>query len=82
MEAEVPQDVLRRAVRCRKDIECLRTGRCGHRKDCEVDYAVGQDVLFLRSASKPPGCGYRLRYGDRQVCMCPVHFALWQRQTT
>ena len=76
METRVPQEVLQRTVRCRKALECLRTGQCGDAADCAVDYADGQDVLFLRSGRMNVECGYRIRFADTQVCMCPVHYAL------
>ena len=82
MEISVPQDVLVRAVRCRKDLECLRTGRCGDMTDCAVDYAGGQEVLFLRSGRRLAGCAYRIRFGDKEVCLCPVHYAMVHRQRT
>lgn len=69
---DIPVAVKRETRFCEHDFSCLTTGKCGDKENCSVDFPVGKSMLFLLS-SKPVKCPYRVSYGSRQACVCPVH---------
>lgn len=72
MSIDVPAAVKREAVLCEQNCSCLQTGQCGDKEICKVDFAVGKKILFLTS-NRSKSCPYRVSYGARQACICPVH---------
>jgi hypothetical protein len=74
----VPRRVIAAAVRCRHDRACQRSGRCGPGELCPVSDADGDNILFL-GGTEPAPCPYRLAFGGKQVCTCPVHYDLFAR---
>lgn len=74
MSFDVSDQVGRETARCEHSHACLETGLCGNKPMCEVDYADGQNVLFLKTKDQA-SCAYRLSFGDGQVCTCPTHYA-------
>ncbi|MEI6807628.1 MAG: hypothetical protein WCN95_02815 [bacterium] len=69
---EVPPSVKREAVLCNHDCSCVTNGQCGDKEICKVDFAVGRKILFLTN-EETIFCPYRVSYGSRQACICPVH---------
>lgn len=69
---EVPPSVKREATLCSHDCSCITSGQCGYKEACKVDFAVGRKILFLKN-KELCSCPYRLSYGSRQACTCPVH---------
>ena len=67
-----PNDVLKLATKCPHAYSCRETGKCGDQSLCQVEYACGDSVLFLKDRASSQ-CPYRLSFGERQVCRCPVH---------
>lgn len=45
---------------------------------CTVDYTFGENLMFVNSESEI-GCPYRLSYGNRTICSCPAHYALYNK---
>ena len=76
MQIDVPSDVLEQASKCKSNYSCIETRQCGDVVDCEVNYANGRNVLFLKS-DKTIQCPYRLIFGGATLCHCPVHFYLY-----
>ena len=77
MTYTVPDSILE-ATDCPYTFSCLETGKCGRRTICEVDYAVPENILFLKSEVKED-CPYRWTFGaGRQVCKCPVHYFIFK----
>ncbi|MEI6972456.1 MAG: hypothetical protein WCL44_13185 [bacterium] len=69
---EVPVAVKRDTRFCEHDFSCLVTGHCGSKEVCDVEFPIGRSMLFLLAA-EPATCPYRVSYGARQACTCPVH---------
>ncbi len=69
----IPQQA---ATGCRHGASCLKTGRCGPAALCAVTEADGINVLYLHDAG-PLSCPYRVAFGGKQVCTCPVHYELY-----
>ena len=69
----VPNDIKNRATKCKHNYSCLETGQCGDRPLCSVEQRDGENVLILET-NKSKSCPYRLDFGGRQLCTCPVHF--------
>ena len=72
IKIKVPDAIKEKATLCQHGYSCLKTGCCGDRKMCKVDFAVGKLMLFLAPVEKAL-CSYRVSYGERQACVCPVH---------
>jgi len=79
MSKQVPMSVIEETKLCPHDFACLSTGQCGDPAKCKVSYANGNNVLILKS-DEDISCPYRNRFGSRQLCTCPVHFALYQQK--
>jgi len=75
MDFDVPESVVKETSQCLYGWVCLKNGCCGEKPLCEVEYADGKNILFLATKDSAT-CPYRLAYADRQLCMCPVHFAI------
>ncbi|HQP30603.1 MAG TPA: hypothetical protein PLB81_04690 [Deltaproteobacteria bacterium] len=77
MDFDVPESVVKETTQCPRGLACLKKEGCGEKPLCEVEYADGKNILFLTSRDSAT-CPYRLAYADRQMCMCPVYFAIHQ----
>lgn len=77
MKLEVPDATLEETTQCPLDFVCLSTGECGVSDKCTVDYANGENVLFLTS-KEPVSCPYRIHFAHGLLCTCPAHFAIYQ----
>jgi hypothetical protein len=78
MKFKVPDQVIEETTKCQNEYSCLGKERSGDRDMCEVSYADGENVLFLKSAGKVL-CPYRVSFAFSQVCTCPTHFAIYQK---
>jgi hypothetical protein len=72
MNLKMPQEVIEQASKCPYNFECLQSGN-GNYPICKVDYADGKNILFLKE-KKQASCPYRITYGLKQVCSCPVYY--------
>jgi hypothetical protein len=77
MSITIPESVLDETFMCPNNFSCLESGQCGDPDKCQVDHADGKNVLYLTS-KESRFCSYRVPYGDRQLCTCPTHFAIYQ----
>lgn len=79
MKYSVPESVIEETAACPYSFSCLETGQCGDRPMCSVDYAIPDNILFLKTEA-PADCPYRWPFGiNRQVCKCPVRYFIWRR---
>ena len=74
-ELWISNTVREEAKLCPNDRQCLETGQCGDREECQVWYADGENMLFLASRACVE-CPYRITWAGYAVCRCPVHYAL------
>jgi len=75
MDFDVPESVVQETTQCRHAWACLKNSGCSNQPLCEVEYADGKNILFLVTKNSAT-CPYRLAYADRQLCLCPTHFAI------
>ena len=68
---QVPAEVLKRTTKCQLAFSCLETGMCGDRELCAVEYIGGEKLIFLKDRTNRT-CPYRMPFGERQMCCCPV----------
>jgi hypothetical protein len=82
MKINVPVEVLAKTIDCPQNLSCLlNDGQCGDPNECKVDYANGENVLFLESKKAIP-CPYRINFADGIICRCPTHFYLHKNNLT
>ena len=74
MNCDVTEEVLRKTKKCPNGFSCLHTGK----GKCEVYDMDGEDMLFV-SYNNICRCPYRLSFGDRQLCACPIYYALYKK---
>lgn len=79
MTPSFPDEILAAGTKCPANFSCQQSSQCGDRKMCDVKSVGGANVLFLHT-KEPMPCPYRLRFGARQTCTCPVHFEIYRRQ--
>jgi hypothetical protein len=81
MTFNIPDKVLNETTKCTNKFECIKSsnpGYPGNHKTCEVEYADGKNVLFLKEKDTAT-CPYRLSFAFSQVCTCPVHFEIYKQ---
>ena len=50
---------------------------------CSVDYAIGDNILFINDNEIPPAaCPYKIRYGYGYLCRCPMYYEICRLRTT
>lgn len=65
----IPKHILNNAIKCKRNLSCLRTGNA---QDC---CPVAKDVnglLFVDLRGSLCCGGYNLPFGRAEICMCPV----------
>jgi len=81
MKFDVPDEVLEKTTKCPHEFSCLKHSNPRHFDDhkmCEVKYADGENVLFLKT-KEAPVCPYQLSFAFSQVCTCPTHFEIYKQ---
>jgi len=78
MKFDIPTAVLQRDTRCPHAFGCLETGQCGEDTVCEVRRSLSETAMFLETGESS-SCPYRFRFGDMQVCSCPVRGAIFEQ---
>ena len=78
MKFTVSEQVLKETTMCETNFSCLESGQCGDKPMCEVAYANGQNLLFLKTKDSF-NCLYRVPFGYSQVCRCPARFAIHKK---
>jgi hypothetical protein len=70
----ISEETLENTTKCTKGFSCLY----GEGKPfCEVDYAVGDEVIFVEC---PDGaCSYWMPFGSASVCNCPTRREIYNR---
>ena len=79
MKFTVQADVLNKTTKCSYKFSCLENDYCGEHPLCEVDYADGKDILFLKT-KESYNCNYCMPFGYRQLCTCPTHYVINQQK--
>ena len=74
----VSASILEETTKCEHNFSCLKTTSPLNRPACPVDYANGNNVLFLFS-DKLTACPYHIPFGYGTVCTCPTRFAIYKR---
>lgn len=83
MKFTVSETVRREATRCSHDYSCLTDGLCKDSPLCQAESTSGKNVIFLKPVDKDkvaPGCPYLLSYAGERVCICPVHYDIYQQK--
>ena len=75
MPVKVPDDVLKKTIKCPHKFSCLTSDQCGKHKICEVERIMGTNVIFLKDTQQAQ-CPYRLAFDYSQICTCPTHYAI------
>lgn len=74
MSVIVPEHVLSHTKRCGDDYACLQSDPSAVKLTCEIDYAFGDNLLFIKALNSEP-CPYRFSLGPVHICACPTrHF--------
>jgi len=73
----VPERVIQQADRCVHKNSCVENGTCGDRPLCRVESALSHQISFLKT-EKLEVCNYRLNFGGRELCMCPVRTFIFE----
>jgi len=71
----IPDQILNETKECTRGFSCLKTEPDKEQKNCEVLYANGKNVLFLKT-KKIVDCPYQISFGEGLICMCPTRFAI------
>jgi len=74
---KVPEKVIRQADRCGHEHSCLDTGKCGARPMCQVKSSLNHQISFLNT-EESAACNYRILFGGKQLCMCPVRTFIFE----
>jgi hypothetical protein len=75
MEIKVSLEAIEATTHCTKGFACL----AGEAETiCEVCKCVGGNVHFIDS-SEMVHCCYKMSFGDRYLCRCPVRKELYNR---
>ncbi len=75
MSFTISEKILNQTVKCEFGFSCLKSRKNEDKPMCDVDYANGQNVLFLKNDDSI-SCPYQTPYGYGMVCTCPTHFAI------
>ena len=76
----VSQTALEETTKCPHEFACLKTGRCGDCKMCEVVYAVVRNTVLLATREPLPSCAYRVSFRqEAEFCLCPVRFGIYKQ---
>ena len=75
---KIPEKILLAAAKCPHELACLKAGEDEADQRCPVKYPNGENVLFPAGAERKV-CPYRQAFASSQVCRCPVHYHLHER---
>ncbi len=73
----IPDRVVQLADRCAYKHSCIETGTCGDRPLCKVESTLNHQISFL-DTEKSAVCNYRILFGGKQLCMCPVRTFIFE----
>lgn len=76
---KVSRSVRKKATECPRELACLGTGHCGDLPLCTVKSNADTHCLTLDSETCVLTCPYRVPFGRRQVCTCPVRIELYRK---
>jgi hypothetical protein len=76
MTSTVPEEILKNTTKCRNDQRCLELDQSNAMPMCEVAYAFGNNLMFIKHLNSTY-CPYQIAFGDRHICTCPTHYAIY-----
>jgi hypothetical protein len=68
------------ATKCLSKASCLETGKCVDRDMCQIERAVGGNILFLKDDGFTFSCPYKVAFGFSHFCSCPVRAILFKEE--
>ena len=82
MMLNISDDALSRTVKCPSNFYCLNDKRhamCSEAKPlCRVNYYIGKTDLVVTYPGNED-CPYKVNFGKRYICSCPVRQEIYQR---
>jgi hypothetical protein len=77
----ISDETLSRTTKCPSNFHCLNDGQHAKCSDatplCRVDYFIGNTDLVVSPGHED--CPYKVSFGMRYVCSCPVRQEIYQR---
>jgi hypothetical protein len=70
MPYTVSQEIIDKTNRCKKNMECLKSAPC-----CRIETRFENKAAFVHCLY-PGDCNYKVHFGDRVCCTCPVRMDL------
>lgn len=67
------------AGKCLCGVSCVETGKCMDRNMCEIERAVGGNILFIKDDGFTFSCPYKVAFGFSHFCSCPVRSLLFKQ---
>jgi hypothetical protein len=78
MNYAVSDQIQKETTKCEHGFSCIKSGQCGDKPMCEVEYSEGVNFLFLKSKT-PVDCPYNTSFGRFRVCKCPTRCAIYNK---
>ena len=75
---DIARDIIAQTTRCHCDHECLCDGPAARFCLCQLEPFAGGKVLFIIEPRGEP-CRYRVPFGGRAFCGCPVRRAVFEK---
>jgi len=70
---KIQKKILEETVNCQKNFSCLKDPK----NCCEVTNCINKSVHFVAYSSKEY-CGYRMTFGDADICNCPTRKEIYK----
>ena len=75
MDRKIPQDIIKKATKCLKNLRCLSVD--SHNL-CKVICSMNNDVLFVKCMDDKD-CSYFEPHDKTELCTCPVRKEIYRR---
>jgi hypothetical protein len=80
---KISDDARNRTKECTSNFYCLSNKndpRCSdHKPLCSVDYFIGKRNLIVKFSNNNEDCPYKVKFGLRYSCSCPVRQEIFER---
>ena len=73
---ELIEDIIEKSVNCKKNCGCIKNGEnfC-----CEVVNCIDDKIHFINYTSDCY-CGYKMAFGNADICNCPARKELFNKK--
>lgn len=71
---KIDQEIINQTTKCNENFACL-TDKEHHCLKSKVDYSVGEKLIFIHCSNIY--CNYRMHFGNRVLCHCPIRKAIY-----